>query len=39
MCFSAKASFTAGVVLLAIGTVTLKAVRRKQDFGSRLARN
>ena len=32
MCFSAKASFTAGVVLLAIGTVTLKAVRRKQGL-------
>lgn len=32
MCFSATASFTAGAVLLGIGTVTLRAVRHKQDF-------
>ena len=32
MCFSATASFTAGIALLAIGTVTTRRVRRKEEL-------
>jgi hypothetical protein len=32
MCFSATASFSAGILLLAIGTLTLKSVTRKADL-------
>lgn len=32
MCFSATASFTAGVLLLGIGTLTLKAARRPREL-------
>ena len=32
MCFSATASFSAGIVLLAVGALTLKSVTRKADL-------
>ena len=32
MCFSATASFSAGALLLGIGTLTLKATRRRRDL-------
>lgn len=32
MCFSASASFSSAVVLLAVGTLTLKAARHKREF-------
>ena len=33
MCFSATASFSAGTILLGLGTLTLKSARRPRELG------